>query len=91
MCKVVHCKKEKFDVYIGRPSKFGNPFSYKDGTLAQFKVANRDEAVQKYEEWLLSQPELVKAAKEELKGKVLACWCAPLNCHGDVLLKIANS
>jgi hypothetical protein len=89
--KIVHCKREKFDVYIGRPSKFGNPFSYKDNTLAIFKVANRDEAVQKYEEWLLSQPELVEAVKAELKNKILGCWCAPLSCHGDVLLKIANS
>ncbi len=27
--KVVHCKIEDYDVYIGRPSKFGNPFSHK--------------------------------------------------------------
>jgi len=91
MAKVVHCKKEKFDVYIGRPSKWGNPFSHKNGTLALYKAADRDEAVQKYEEWLLSQPELVEVVKAELKGKVLACWCKPLSCHGDVLLKIANS
>jgi hypothetical protein len=81
---------EPFDVYIGRPSKWGNPFTHKSGTLAKFRVASREEAVQRYEEWLLSHPELVKAAKEELKGKVLGCWCKPYACHGDILLKVAN-
>ena len=87
---VVHCKREKFDVYIGRPGPWGNPFSHLNGTLAKFKVATRDEAVAKYEEWLLSQPELVEKAKKELKGKILGCWCHPQSCHGDVLAKIAN-
>lgn len=31
--KVVHFKKEPFDIYIGRPSVWGNPFSHKQGTL----------------------------------------------------------
>jgi len=87
---VVHCKREPYDVYIGRPGPWGNPFTHKDGTLAQFKVASREEAVEKYEEWLLAQPELVKKVKAELKGKVLGCWCDPLLCHGHVLARIAN-
>lgn len=87
---VVHCKKEKYDVYIGRPSVFGNPFSFKEGTLAKFKVNTREEAVEKFEEWFKAQPELVEKAKSELKGKVLGCWCAPLSCHGDILAEIAN-
>lgn len=87
---VVHCKREPYDVYIGRPSLFGNPFTHKEGTIAQYKVASRDEAVSKFEEWLRAQPELVTKVKKELKGKVLGCWCAPLSCHGDVLSKIAN-
>jgi hypothetical protein len=40
---VVHCKKARYDVYIGRPSPWGNPFSHKQGTLAQFQVASREE------------------------------------------------
>ena len=36
--RVVHCKKEPYDVYIGRPSKWGNPYSHKDNTKAQFKL-----------------------------------------------------
>lgn len=88
--KVVHCKKEKYDVYIGRPSKFGNPFSHLNNTLAKFKVSSRDEAVDEYEKWIKAYPEFIKIIKAELKGKVLGCWCSPKRCHGDVLLKIAN-
>ena len=87
--RVVHCKKEMYDVYIGRPSKWGNPFSHKEGTLAKFKVSTRDEAVQKYREWLLTQPDLIQSLPE-LRGKVLGCWCKPLKCHGDVLAKEAE-
>ena len=80
--KVVHCKKEKYDVYIGRPSKWGNPFSIgKDGT--------RKEVIEKYEKWILKQPHLLEDL-HELKGKTLGCWCKPKACHGDVLLKLAN-
>lgn len=90
---VVHCKRAKFDIYIGRPSKWGNPFTHlsTEATMAQFHVASRADAVTSYEQWLLDQPELVAQAKRELKGKVLGCWCAPKSCHGDVLAKIANS
>lgn len=77
-------------VYIGRPSLWGNPFSHKDGTLAQFKVSTRDEAVERYKAWLLDQPELVARARRELAGKDLVCWCAPARCHGHVLVEVAN-
>lgn len=87
--KVVHCKKEEFDVYIGRGSKWGNPFSHKEGTLAEHVVGSREEAIAKYEEYLLNNQELVDALPE-LKGKILGCWCKPKACHGDVLLKLAN-
>jgi uncharacterized protein DUF4326 len=81
MANVVHCKRERFDVYIGRPSKWGNPFVL-DGR------SSREEVIAKYRAWLLCQPELV-AALPELKGKVLGCWCAPKSCHGDVLAELA--
>lgn len=78
--KVVHCKKEKYDIYIGRPSKWGNPFTIgKDGT--------RDEVIQKYREWIKTQPQLLNSLYE-LKGKVLGCWCYPKACHGDVLVEL---
>ena len=80
--KVVHCKKERFDIYIGRPSKWGNPFSIgKDGS--------REEVIAKYRDYIMLKPELL-ADLPELKGKVLACWCSPLSCHGDILVELAG-
>jgi hypothetical protein len=79
---VVHCKKSPHDVYIGRPSKWGNPFVIgKDG--------DRDQVVKKYKEWVTQQPHLM-GSLTELKGKVLGCWCSPNACHGDVLVDLAN-
>lgn len=81
--KVVHCQKQSYDVYIGRPSKWGNPFTIgKDGT--------RQEVIQKYREWILKQPALLQDLYE-LKGKVLGCWCAPLLCHGDILVELCEN
>jgi hypothetical protein len=87
---IVHCKKEKFDVYIGRPSKWGNPFSQLPGSLANYKVRTRKEAVECYAKWIENQPELM-AQLHELKGKVLGCWCHPKECHGEVLVRLANA
>lgn len=82
MCKVVHCKREKYDIYIGRPSKWGNPFEIgKDGS--------REDVIQKYQDWILTQDHLLLSVPE-LKDKVLGCWCAPEACHGDILLKLLN-
>lgn len=86
---VVHFKKDPYDIYIGRPSKWGNPFSHKEGTLAEFKVKNRAEAVAKFEDYLLSNKELLNSL-HELQGKILGCWCKPNKCHGDILAKHAN-
>lgn len=90
MCKVVHFKKDPYDIYIGRGSKWGNPFSHKDKTIAQFRVSSRKEAIEKYEEWIKTQPHLMESL-HELKGKTLGCWCKPQGCHGDVLKKLADS
>ena len=80
--KVVHCKREKYDVYIGRPGKWGNPFSIgKDGT--------REEVIIKYEEWARNNKKLLNDL-HELKDKTLSCWCAPKACHGDVLIKLVK-
>ncbi len=88
---VVHCKRSAYDIYIGRPGSWGNPFSHLATSAAQYQVSSREEAISKYREWLLSQPELVARAKRELKGKILGCWCSPLCCHGEVLAEVANS
>lgn len=94
MSKVVHCKKAKKGtfVYVGRPTKYGNQFSHKDGTLAKHVVASVQDAVDKYEEWIMrpEQEWLRNDAKLELKGYDLGCWgCKP--CHADILIKIANA
>lgn len=87
---VVHCKRQPYDVYIGRPSEYGNKWSHKEGTLAEFKVDTIKEAVDNYEVWVLSQPEFIAKIKRELKGKRLGCWgCNP--CHGYILARIANT
>lgn len=82
MKHVVHCKKEAYDVYIGRPSKWGNPFV--KGT-----DGNRTEVIKKHAEWIVTQPDLM-ASIHELRGKRLGCWCSPKSCHGDILAKLAN-
>lgn len=81
--KVLNKRDSAAGVYIGRPSKFGNPFVIG-------RHGDRAEVIRRYEEWLRSQPALIEAAKRELRGKSLVCWCAPLACHGDVLMRIAN-
>jgi hypothetical protein len=83
MCnRVVHCKKSKFDVYIGRPNKWGNPFVIgKDGT--------REDVIRKYREFLLGNDALLESLPE-LFGKIVACWCAPQGCHGDILVEFAD-
>ena len=84
MVKVVHLMKEKYDICIGRPSKWGNPFTHKDGTRAVEVVESRDEAIDRYKEYLESNEELMNSL-HELKYKTLGCWCKPLRCHGDIL------
>jgi hypothetical protein len=65
--------------YIGRPSKWGNPFVIgRDGS--------REEVIAKYEEYARNRFTIEDLA--ELAGKDLLCWCAPLPCHGDVLIKL---
>lgn len=79
---VVHCKKEKFDVYIGRPEKWGNPFF-----VGEY---GRDDCILKYKLWLNTQRDLLLEIPK-LKGKTLGCWCSPEACHGDVLSKLSES
>ena len=80
--RVVHCRHEPFDVYIGRPSKWGNPFIIgRDG--------DRYGVIAEYRQWIRTQPELL-AALPQLRGKVLGCYCAPLQCHGDVLKELVE-
>jgi len=81
---------EPYDVYVGRgkrgtkleKSKWHNPYVVdKDGT--------RDECLEKFEHYLRASP--LMAELPEIKGKILACHCAPKPCHADVLLRLANA
>lgn len=80
---VVHYKKKPFDVYIGRPSVWGNPFEIgKDGS--------RIEVIEKYYKYITENPGLLERLSE-LKGKILGCWCREAICHGDVLVYLLNN
>ena len=77
-------------VYVGRPTKYGNP--YKPSRNRFGNIKSREDAITAYENYLkrflIAQPDFL----DDLKGKDLACWC-PLNkpCHADVLLKFLEA
>lgn len=81
--KVVNLKSDVFDIYIGRGSIWGNPFKIS-------KKFSRKDVIIKYEAWIKEkrklEPEVYNLSK--LKGKRLGCYCRPLACHGDVLVKL---
>jgi hypothetical protein len=75
-------------VVVSRPSRWGNPFVVTPDYSAEQAVAD-------YEKWLTTDPKglhILRAAKSQLRGKNLACWCKPgAPCHADVLLLLVNS
>lgn len=80
-------RKPENTVLVTRPGKWGNPFRVEDGRPAAV-------CVEKFRQWLRLEPKgiaVAAAARHELHGKNLACWC-PLDqpCHADVLLAVAN-
>lgn len=89
--RVVNLKDEPYDVYIGRGSKWGNPYtSINDrDTLASEVVESKEIALSKYKEYVLNTPELISSI-DELDGKVLGCFCKPESCHGDILLELLS-
>jgi hypothetical protein len=94
---VVNCRHDAFDVYVGRASgprgRWGNPFSHLSRTRAQFRVANRDEAISAHRLWLWEKVCAGEVSLEELAsldGQVLGCWCAPLACHAETLVRAAR-
>ncbi|MFJ9903564.1 DUF4326 domain-containing protein [Streptomyces sp. NPDC101152] len=85
-------------VYVGRRWTLGgwdlpghplrNPFAY--DTPKRRRDGTRAEVMAMYRAYLLERPDLLELV-EELRGKTLACWCAPLPCHADVLADLADS
>ncbi len=89
--RVVNKYKEKYTIYIGRGSLFGNPFKIGvDG--------NREEVIRKYEEWARHHIQsgvgfhtpnrLLETIYFLPKNAILGCYCKPKACHGDVIIKI---
>lgn len=88
-------------VYVGRPSKWGNPFTpesyWSAGYSGSFDVAVKH-CVEAFRAWLRGESHWAHGEPRpvpdlsELRGKDLACWC-PLDrpCHADVLLEVANA
>lgn len=83
MCRVVNKYKEEYDVYIGRGSKWGNPYRIgEDGT--------REEVIELYKLHLWKQIKQGTITEEDLLSlddKRLGCFCKPQACHGDVIVK----
>uniref|UniRef100_A0A6M3LIG7 DUF4326 domain-containing protein n=1 Tax=viral metagenome TaxID=1070528 RepID=A0A6M3LIG7_9ZZZZ len=81
--KVINLHKEKYDVYIGRGSMFGNPYPLTHSNTRKI-------VIDLYREWFYNQlkyPEF-KAAVEKLRDvDTLGCYCKPLPCHGDIIVE----
>ncbi len=87
------------DIYVGRGSPLGNPYSHRGGTKADVLVDTRERAIEMYENLLRVHiekktkaviAELNKIGQRELEGKHtnLVCFCAPQSCHAEVIKKI---
>ena len=94
--RVVHHRKEDYDVFIARPSKWGCPFTIiKDRkTQAKYICSSRKEVLDKYREYLEhgDGQHLLKDL-HDLKDKELGCWCkneggGGKSCHGDILIEL---
>lgn len=86
--KVLNKRTDKIPpdaVYVGRPSKWGNPYKVGEG-------GTREEVIEKYTQYLIETEWTTGLVLNigELRGKDLVCWCAPLPCHADFLLELAN-
>lgn len=77
---VVNLRKSSYTKYIGRGSKFGNPY-------AIGRAGNREDVIAKHKVDFYNNPELQEAVWNELKGETLGCFCFPLACHGDTYVE----
>ena len=81
--RVVNIRREPCDIFIGRPSDFGNP--YKIGEWGK----DREAVVALYRAYFYEKLKFdyFREAVEKLRGKKLGCFCKPLACHGDVIVE----
>lgn len=87
-----NCPKDA--VYVGRPTRWGNPYAI--GCLVEGqgrRRMTREDVLVLFAGWvrLPAQAPLREAAKHELRGKDLSCWCVPLDCHAYIWMEIANA
>ena len=88
--RVVNMRHEHYDEYIGRGSLWGNRYSHiRSSFKGVIYVATRREAIERYREDLINDPERMRLIPT-LKGLRLGCYCKPLDCHGDVLVELAE-
>ncbi len=89
-------KPTENDIYVGRPTCLGNPYSHLDkNTLAKFKCETREDAIEEYATWLcqkiMTRDLKVISFLRDIKAKSengdvnLVCWCSPNSCHGSVI------
>ncbi len=88
--RIVNRHKERFDVYIGRGTPWGNP-SIVGQVCARCGELHADGAATLpcYRQWLheqLQNPVIANKTKA-LLGRTLACSCKPKPCHGDILVR----
>lgn len=88
--RIVNRHKEKFDIYIGRGTKWGNIFEIERDSKNKEIPGSRDKAIRRYREWILNKHELLELIPIEIKNKTLGCSCKPKPCHGDVLVELAD-
>lgn len=85
---VVNKYKSEYDVYGGRGSVWGNPFSNLPETKALYKTNSREESIEKYKPYLWHQMKegfITHDMLRGLKGKRVSCYCKPKDCHLDVV------
>ena len=89
--------KVPYDVYVGRPTKYGNPFSHLPNATADYRVATQEEAVECYRSYILTKLAYEPDFLDPIRGKVLACWCRPAEgfqgrvlCHAQVMAALAD-
>ena len=79
--RVVNIYKESYSHYIGRPGPLSNIFHIgKDGT--------REDVIRKFEEHARYWPGLMDKIKALPEDAILGCYCNPLPCHGDIIVKL---
>ncbi|ASU85138.1 DUF4326 domain-containing protein [Nocardiopsis gilva YIM 90087] len=87
-------KKPASVKYVGRPTRWGNPHLLDepcDAPQCGGAVHDRPESLRLFREHLRAHPDLVAAARRELAGWDLACYCPlDVDCHADIWLGVVN-